>query len=85
MSVDKPYQPAQQDGQGGSANGCGGAFNNQFSYDTWLATLGTALRHALARPEIDATRVLVVGISEGGVMAAGLARAVPEVGAVALA
>jgi len=85
MSVDKPYQPARQDGQGGSANGCGDAFNNQFSYDTWLATLGTALRHALARPEIDATRVLVVGISEGGVMAAGLARAVPEVGAVALA
>lgn len=85
MSVDKPYQPAQQDGQGGSANGCGDAFNNQFSYDTWLATLGTALRHALAQPGIDATRVLVVGISEGGVMAAGLARAVPEVGAVALA
>lgn len=84
MSVDKPHQ-AEKGGQGGSANGCGAAFNNQFSYDTWLATLSTALRHALARPEIDATRVLVVGISEGGVMAAGLARAVPEVRAVALA
>jgi pimeloyl-ACP methyl ester carboxylesterase len=33
----------------------------------------------LTRPEVDASRVLVIGISEGAPMAAGLARAMPEV------
>jgi len=84
MAVDKPYQPAQAVDQTNGVKGCGDAFNRHFSYDTWLATLTTALRHALARPEVDATQVLVIGISEGGALAAGLARAVPEVTAVAL-
>lgn len=84
MAVDKPYQPARQDGPAGGASGCGDAFNHYFSYDTWLATLTSALRHALARPDVDRTRVLVIGISEGGALAAGLARALPEVKAVAL-
>lgn len=84
MAVDKPHQPAQQDGEAGSAAGCGDAFNRYFSYDTWLATLRRALRHALVQPQVDAGRVLVIGMSEGGALAAGLARAVPEVGAVAL-
>jgi len=84
MAVDKPHQPAQRQGEPGGVTGCGSAFNSHFSYDTWLATLQQALRHALARPEVDATRVLVIGISEGGALAAGLARTMPEVGAVAL-
>ncbi|WP_306398040.1 alpha/beta hydrolase family protein [Telluria beijingensis] len=84
MAVDKPYQPARQDGSAGDVAACGQAFNDYFSYDTWLATLQQALRHALARPEVDATRVLVIGVSEGGALAAGLARTMPEVGAVAL-
>ncbi len=75
MAVDKPYQSDEpQQGEGGSAIGCAGAFNQHFSYDSWLATLKQALRHALKRPEVDATRVLVFGLSEGGPMAAGLAR-----------
>jgi predicted esterase len=80
MAVDKPYQSSEpQKGPNGSAIGCAGAFNEHFSYDLWLDTLKQALRHALARPEVDASRVLVIGISEGAPMAAGLARAVPEV------
>jgi predicted esterase len=80
MVVDKPYQSSEpQKGQAGSAIGCAGAFNEHFSYDLWLATLTQALRHALARPEVDPSRVLVIGFSEGAPMAAGLARAVPEV------
>jgi len=80
MAVDKPYQSdAPQQGQYGSAIGCAGKFNEHFSYETWLATLTTAVRHALRRPEVDARRVLVIGISEGAPMAAGLARALPEV------
>jgi pimeloyl-ACP methyl ester carboxylesterase len=46
--------------------------------------LKSALRHALARPEVDARRVLLIGMSEGAPMAAGLARALPEVTDVAL-
>jgi predicted esterase len=80
MVVDKPYQSSEpQKGQAGSAIGCAGAFNEHFSYDLWLATLTQALRHALTRPEVDPSRVLVLGFSEGAPMAAGLARAVPEV------
>lgn len=80
MAVDKPYQSEeQQKGEPGSAIGCAGDFNKYFSYGTWLATLKQAVRHALTRPEVDARRVLVIGISEGAPMAAGLARALSEV------
>jgi predicted esterase len=80
MAVDKPYQSDEpQRGEGGGATGCAGAFNQHFSYDSWLATLKQAVRHALKRPEVDATRVLAFGFSEGGPMAAGLARDLPEV------
>lgn len=86
MAVDKPYQSDEpQQGQAGAATGCAGAFNQHFSYDAWLATLTQAVRHALRRPEVDATKVMVFGISEGGPMAAGLARALPEVTHVVLA
>lgn len=79
MAVDKPYQSDEPpQGQQGAV-GCAGAFNQHFSYDAWLATLKRAVRHALGRPEVDATRVLVIGVSEGATMAAGLARALPEV------
>ncbi|MFC5458542.1 alpha/beta hydrolase family protein [Massilia niabensis] len=80
LAVDKPYQSDEsQKGERGSAIGCAGAFNQHFSYDAWLATLKQALRHALRRPEVNPARVLVVGSSEGAPMAAGLARAFPEV------
>lgn len=80
MAVDKPYQSdAPQQGPGGSAEGCAGAFNQHFSYDTWLRTLKQAVRHALTRPEVDPRRVLLIGISEGAPMAAGLARELSEV------
>jgi hypothetical protein len=85
MVVDKPYQPdAPPQAPPGVATGCPAAFNANFSYDTWLDTLRGALRHALALPWVDGSRVLVFGVSEGAVMAAGLARALPEVTHVAL-
>lgn len=86
MAVDKPYQPDQPpaSSQLGTATACPPAFNAHFSYDSWLATLKAALRHALAQPDVDASRVLVIGISEGAAMAAGLAHAMPEVTHVAL-
>jgi predicted esterase len=80
MAVEKPYQPDEpQRGQPGTAEGCAGAFNQHFSYGTWLNTLTRAVRHALTRPEVDPRRVLVIGNSEGATMAAGLARALPEI------
>jgi pimeloyl-ACP methyl ester carboxylesterase len=85
MAVDKPYQSdAPQQGPFGSAMGCAGDFNAHFSYETWLATLKAALRHALSRPEVDARRVLLIGVSEGAPMAASLAREFREVTDVAL-
>lgn len=80
MVVEKPYQSQEtQKGEPGSAIGCAGDFNKHFSYSTWLTTLNQAVRHALTRPEVDARRVLVVGISEGAPVAAGLARVLREV------
>lgn len=80
MAVDKPWQSdTPQQGPFGSAIGCAGKFNDHFSYETWLATLTQAVHHALRRPEVDPRRVLVIGSSEGAPMAAGLARALPEV------
>jgi predicted esterase len=85
MVVDKPYQPdGIPDAQPGSALGCPKVFNDHFSYDHWLAALVQAVRHAVALPYVDTKRVLVIGISEGATMAAGLARALPEVTDVAL-
>lgn len=86
MAVDKPYQPENSpaSSQPGTATACPPAFNAHFSYDSWLATLKAALRHALTQPDVDPGRVLVIGISEGAAMAAGLARALPEVSHVAL-
>lgn len=80
MAVDKPYQSDEpQQGPFGAAMGCAGSFNEHYSYEAWLATLKKAVRHALSRPEVDPTRVLLIGVSEGAAMAAGLARALPEV------
>lgn len=85
MAVDKPYQSTErQDTPPNGALECSADFNKHYSYDSWLATLRQALQHALARPDVDPRRVLVVGMSEGGVLASGLARAMPEVSAVAL-
>jgi pimeloyl-ACP methyl ester carboxylesterase len=85
MAVDKPWQSdAPQQGPWGAAIGCGDGFIQHFSYDSWLATLKRALRHALSRPEVDGRRVLVIGVSEGAQMAASLARAFPEIRDVAL-
>ena len=85
MVVDKPHQPdAPPPSQPGVATACPAAFNAYFSYDTWLDTLRGALRHALVLPWVDGSRVLVFGVSEGAVMASGLARALPEVTHVAL-
>jgi predicted esterase len=79
MAVDKPYQSDEPPKEQFGSVGCAGSFNEHFSYEAWLATLKQALRHALTRPEVDPKRVLLIGISEGGQMAAGLARALPEV------
>jgi hypothetical protein len=85
MVVDKPYQPdVPPQAPPGGATACPAAFNAHFSYDSWLDALRGALRHALALPWVDGSRVLVFGVSEGAVMAAGLARAVPEVTHVAM-
>ena len=85
MAVDKPYQSdAPQQGPWGSAIGCAGEFNQHFSYESWLATLKRAVRHALSRPEVDARHVLVIGVSEGAQMAASLAHDISEIQDVAL-
>lgn len=84
MAVEKPYQPSIPVDPTKGAELCPKQFNDYFSYDRWLATLRQAVQHALTLPYVDPQRVLIIGISEGSTMAAGLARAIPEVTHVAL-
>ena len=84
MAVDKPYQPSLANDSSKGAEDCPKQFNAYFSYDRWLSALRLAVQHALTLPNVDPQHVLIIGISEGSTMAAGLARAMPEVTHVAL-
>ncbi|WP_426104249.1 alpha/beta hydrolase family protein [Massilia sp. TSP1-1-2] len=84
MAVEKPYQPSLSIDSLKGAEDCPKQFNAYFSYDQWLTALRLAVQHALTLPNVDPRHVLIIGISEGSTMAAGLARAIPDVTHVAL-
>lgn len=54
-------------------------FLTEHTLPRWAEANAAALRAVLALPEIDPTRVLVVGHSEGGIVAARVAAEVPQV------
>lgn len=84
MIVEKPHAATGFPRGSGLATGCSDLFNAYFSYDSWLDRIQAAYRHALALPWVDPARSLVIGISEGATMAAGLAAREPRVTDVAL-
>jgi pimeloyl-ACP methyl ester carboxylesterase len=71
LAVEKPGAAANANG--GSAQGCPATFNEEFTADRWLVALRAALDDARRQPGIDARRMLVLGASEGAVMASLLA------------
>jgi predicted esterase len=72
MAVEKPYAGMSgRDGNGGAA--CREEFNKDFSADTWSRALEASLADARKAPWVDNKRTLIIGFSEGAVMAAVLA------------
>jgi pimeloyl-ACP methyl ester carboxylesterase len=79
LTVEKPGVAAGTDDQGGSAIGCPEAFLREHTLDRWVAALRAAIAAAGRLPQIDPARLLVVGHSEGGIVAARLAGLEPAV------
>jgi len=63
----------------GSCEGCSEDFKREYAADRWALALEASLRDAMKRPDIDRTRVLAAGHSEGASMVAKVAADVPEV------
>ena len=77
IAVEKPFSditPAQ-----GSAQPCSAAFHADFTADSWARALHAALADVRKTPGVSATRTLVVGGSEGAVMASLLAARDPAI------
>lgn len=70
--LDWPKQP-------GSAMGASKEFLQEHTLPRWAEANAAALRAALTQPGIDPKRVLVLGHSEGGIVAARVAAQCPEV------
>ncbi|MBX3118373.1 MAG: prolyl oligopeptidase family serine peptidase [Fimbriimonadaceae bacterium] len=80
LIVEKPgiefcYEPKQP----GTAEGCPKEFLEEHTFERWAEANAAAVKACLAMPEIDKTKVLASGHSEGGIVAAGVAAIVPEV------
>lgn len=75
MVVEKPYAGATPGTAGQGDAGCSAAFNADFTATSWLAAIRASLDDARRSPWIDPARTLVLGGSEGAVMASLLAAA----------
>lgn len=71
LAVEKPGAAANA--RGGTAQGCPVAFNEEFTAERWLVALQAALDDARRQQGVDPRRTLVLGASEGAVMASLLA------------
>jgi dienelactone hydrolase len=70
--LDAPARP-------GSTQGASETFLREHTLPRWAEANAAALRAAWALPDVDATRTLAVGHSEGGIVAARVAAEVPQV------
>ncbi len=73
VAVEKPFAGMAPGGEFGTAKGCSAQFNADFTAERWAIALETALAGARELPWVDRRRTLVLGLSEGAVMAAALA------------
>jgi dipeptidyl aminopeptidase/acylaminoacyl peptidase len=80
LLVEKPgVEPYVETGPGGSAQNASAAFREEHTLDRWSKAVEAAIRAAWTLPDIDASRTLVSGHSEGGIVACRVAAEVPEV------
>ncbi len=85
LAVEKPgARGTSEPPVGGTAEGCPQAFLEEHTVERWAEALVAALAAARLQADVVADRTLVIGHSEGGVLAARLARLDPKVRHVAL-
>jgi len=77
VAVEKPF--ADPAAAGGTAENCGKSFNEDFMAESWLIALQAALTDARHGSTVDRSRTVVLGVSEGAVMASLLAGRDPRV------
>lgn len=85
MIVEKPgVEFCAQVPRPGGAEGASETFLREHTRERWAEANAAALRAVIAMPGIDRSRVLAVGHSEGGTIAAAVAARCPEVAHVAM-
>jgi pimeloyl-ACP methyl ester carboxylesterase len=66
VAVEKPFAGGDSTG---TATKCGAQFNEDFTAERWMVALRAAMDDARKSPWVDPNRTLVLGFSEGAVMA----------------
>ena len=85
LAVEKPgARDTSEQPTGGGADGCPPSFLEEHTVDRWAEALRSALAAARAQAGVVGERALVIGHSEGGVLAARLARLDPSIAHAAL-
>src|SRR5581483_4900100 len=80
MVVEKPgVEFLDESRASGTAEGCSEEFLREHTLPRWAEAVGAAVRAAGKLPQIDARRLLVVGHSEGGIVAARVAAENPAI------
>ncbi len=80
LAVEKPgvefldYPPDD-----GDARACRPEFRAQFTLDRWATMIADAIQAAQKQPGVDASKTLVIGISEGGIVAMRVSNVAPQV------
>ena len=63
----------------GDAHACRPEFLAEFTLDRWATTIADAIQAAQKLPGVDASKTLVIGISEGGIVAMRVSNVSPQV------
>jgi pimeloyl-ACP methyl ester carboxylesterase len=79
IAVEKPFSADASQENTGKAESCSSEFNADFTAERWLAALQASIRDALLLSWVRHDRILILGQSEGAVMAALLAGNDPSI------
>jgi pimeloyl-ACP methyl ester carboxylesterase len=81
LAVEKPGVEFLDDppGDGVDASACRLEFRAEFTLDRWATTIADAIQAAQKQPGVDTSKTLVIGISEGGIVAMRVSNVPPVV------
>ncbi len=80
LAVEKPGVEFLDDPpDDGDARGCRPEFREAFTLDRWATTIADAIQAAEKMPGVDSSKALVIGMSEGGIVAMRVSNVSPQV------